>query len=87
MVAENEKGWMVALDINRKVPATASAEAVILASLNVFWSVLTKIDGRSRWNPDVSRVETTRIGNRLPLQATPARECSRNGPFSAKDQD
>ena len=57
MVAENEKGWMVALDINRKAPATASAEAVILAPLNDFWSVLTKIDGRSRWNPDVSRVE------------------------------
>jgi len=48
---------MVALDINRKAPATASAEAVILAPLNVVWSVLTKIDEWSRWNPDVSRVE------------------------------
>jgi hypothetical protein len=48
---------MVALDINRKAPATASAEAVILAPLNIAWSVLTRIDGWSRWNPDVLRVE------------------------------
>jgi hypothetical protein len=56
MVAENEKGWMVALDINRSVPATASAEAVIIAPLNVVWSVLTKIDG---WTTQVRKGKTT----------------------------
>jgi hypothetical protein len=48
---------MVPLEINRKAPATASAEAVILAPLNAVWSILTEIDGWNRWNPDVSRVE------------------------------
>jgi len=51
---------MVPLDINRKAPATASTEAVILAPLNVVWSILTRIDGWSRWNPNVSRVELRR---------------------------
>jgi len=48
---------MGSLDIDRKAPATASAEVVILAPLSVVWSILTKIDDWNRWNPDVSRVE------------------------------
>lgn len=48
---------MAQLDINHKAPAIAAAEAHILAPLDVVWSVQTKIDEWSRWNPDVSQVD------------------------------
>jgi hypothetical protein len=48
---------MAPLDINHQAPAIAAAEALILAPLDVVWSVQTKIDEWSRWNPDVSRVD------------------------------
>jgi hypothetical protein len=48
---------MVLLDINRRAPAIAAAEVLILAPLDIVWSVLTKIDEWSRWNPNVSRVD------------------------------
>jgi uncharacterized protein YndB with AHSA1/START domain len=44
------------MEINRKAPAVATAEILILAPINIVWSVLTKIDEWSRWYPDVSKV-------------------------------
>jgi hypothetical protein len=45
------------VDINRNAPATASAEAFVLAPLDVVWAVQTGIGEWSRWNPDVARVD------------------------------
>jgi hypothetical protein len=44
------------MEINHQAPAVATAEVLILAPLDVVWSVQTKIDEWSRWNPDVSKV-------------------------------
>jgi hypothetical protein len=44
------------MEINHQAPAVANAEALILAPLEVVWSVQTKIDEWGRWNPDVSKV-------------------------------
>ncbi|MGD1046657.1 MAG: SRPBCC domain-containing protein [Bacteroidota bacterium] len=44
------------MEINHQAPAVATAEVHILAPLNVVWSVQTKIDEWSRWNPNVSKV-------------------------------
>ncbi len=45
------------MDINRKAPAIASAEALIRAPLDVVWSVQTNFTEWSRWNPDVAYVD------------------------------
>lgn len=45
------------MDINRRAPAIASAEALIQASLDVVWSVQTNLAEWSRWNPDVEYVD------------------------------
>lgn len=45
------------MDINRKAPAIASAEALIRVPLDVVWSVQTNFTEWSRWNPDVEYVE------------------------------
>ena len=44
------------MEINDQAPAVATAEVLILAPLDVVWSVHTKIDEWSRWNPYVSKV-------------------------------
>jgi len=45
------------MDINRKAPANASAEALIRAPLDVVWSVQTNLTEWSLWNPDVEYVD------------------------------
>ena len=45
------------MDINRKAPAIASAEVLVLAPLDVVWSVQTNFTEWSRWNPDVEYVD------------------------------
>jgi uncharacterized protein YndB with AHSA1/START domain len=45
------------MDINRKAPASASAETAIKASLDIVWSTLTDIKAWSQWNPDVKYTE------------------------------
>jgi uncharacterized protein YndB with AHSA1/START domain len=43
------------VEINHQAPVVASAEVLILAPLDVVWSVQTNIDEWARWNPDVSK--------------------------------
>ena len=45
------------MDINRKAPAIASAEALVRAPLDVVWAVQTEFTEWSRWNPDVEYVD------------------------------
>jgi hypothetical protein len=45
------------MDINRKAPAIANADALVDAPLDVVWSVLTNIKEWSRWNPEVEYVD------------------------------
>lgn len=45
------------MDINHNAPAVASAEAFIRAPLSLVWAVQADLEGWSRWNPDVSRVD------------------------------
>ena len=45
------------MDINRQAPAISSTEALIQASLDVVWSVLTNIREWSKWNQDVEYVD------------------------------
>jgi uncharacterized protein YndB with AHSA1/START domain len=45
------------MEIDRNAPAIASAESLFRARIGLVWSLLTDIDGWTRWNPDVSRAE------------------------------
>lgn len=45
------------MDINRKAPAIAFAEALVRAPLDVVWSVQSNFAEWSRWNPDVAYVD------------------------------
>jgi len=45
------------MDINRKAPAIASAEALVRAPLDIVWDVQTNLTEWSRWNPDVEYVD------------------------------
>lgn len=45
------------MNINHDAPATASAETLIQAPLDLIWTVLTDIETWDAWNPAVTSVE------------------------------
>lgn len=45
------------MDINRNAPATASAENLVHAPLEVVWAVQTGLMEWPLWNPDVTRMD------------------------------
>jgi len=48
---------MVQVEINEKAPAVGSAEALVKASIETVWDVLSDFESWPNWNKSVSKIE------------------------------